>query len=381
MKITNVVPYHLAFPLSKKDVIRTSQMVFDTRSVVVVKVVTDEGLVGWGESLGQPEVMLPVVEYVLKPLLVGQNPLDTGVRWSSMARGSWFRPQTAAQVEALSAVDIALWDIKGKALGQPISTLLGGAYRQEIPVYATGLYFDTSSALGEEANRHLANGFTAMKMKIGYPEGIRRDLERVKTVRDTIGPDVSLMVDANGKYDLSTAIAISQKLADFDVVWLEEPLKPVGPHHDLESYNRLKARTRVPVAWGEGQYLLAEVKDFLIKRAIDIIQPDVCRFGGLTESFRVSQLAAQFNIRFAPHFWTTGIGLAATLHLAAASEQHFICEYDQSPNPLRDNLTTTSFEVREGKVRVPAGPGLGVEINEEIFEQYCVSDPPKKRGS
>lgn len=374
MKITSISSYHVAYPLPQGEEIRSSQMIFDERSVVVVKVETDEGLVGWGESLGQPEITIPVIDNVLTPLIIGKDPLDTGVLWSSMARGTWFRAQSGVLVEALSALDIALWDIKGKALEKPIYSLLGGAFRTRIPVYATGMYLNSAENLQQEAEKHISNGFLALKMKIGYPEGIERDLERISQVRQVIGPEIKLMVDANGKYDLSTAISISQELAAFDVCWLEEPLKPNGPYHDLDGYRQLKALSGVPIAWGEGQYLVAEIKDYLVDRVIDIIQPDVCRFGGITETYRVSPFASQFNIRFAPHFWTTGIGLAATLQISAAADQNFlISEFDQSFNPLREELTNPEFKVIDGKVNVPEGSGLGVEINEEFLKKCVVN--------
>lgn len=372
VKIRDVVPYHLQCSLSEEEVFRTPDTIYDKREIVVVKVYTDEGLVGLGECIGVPDVVIPIIENVLKPLIIGEDPLDTSVLWSTMLRGIYFRAQTATWVEALSGIDIALWDIKGKALNLPIHKLLGGPYRQSIPVYANGLYLDTLEALERGAVSYVERGFKAIKMKLGYPGGIRQDIESVSRVRRVIGDDIVLMIDSLEQYDLSTAVILSEELAGYDISWMQDPLKPVfGPHYDLEGYQQLKAKISIPIAWGAGEYLLAGSKDYLVKRCVDIVQADVCRSGGITECSRIAVVAKLFGVRYSPHFWTTGIGLAATLHLSAAAQDNFlICEYDQSPNPLREELVVPPPVFDKSALAVPQGAGLGVELDEKAFHKY-----------
>lgn len=370
MKITNITTRHLQCPLPAAASITTSQKEYRTREVAVVTVETDEGLSGTGESLGHPPVVISIIQNCLAPLLIGQSPEDINRLWEIMLRGCWFRSQTGIPVEAMSAIDIALWDLKGKALGVPVYSLLGGAFRKEIPVYATGMYFKDPVELAEEASALVETGFRAVKMKIGYPEGPKKDIDQVARVRAAIGDQTGLMVDANGAYDVPTAAALSRELRYLDVRWFEEPLRAHGPHHDLEGYRQLKRNSEVPIAWGEAEYLTDGILPYLMNRCVDILQPDVCRFGGISECVRAVHAARLFHTRYAPHFWTTGIGLAATLHLAAAAGSVFlVCEFDQSINPLRDHILEEPFVLSNGCLRVPDGPGLGITVNADWLDR------------
>lgn len=374
MKIANITTRHLRCALPASASITTSQREYNTREVALVIVETDNGLTGVGESLGYPPVVISIIQNCLAPLLIGQPADDIHRLWQTMLRGSWFRSQSGVSVEALSAIDIALWDLKGKALGVPVYSLLGGASRKEIPVYATGMYFKDAEELVDEAAALVEAGFRSVKMKIGYPEGVQKDIAQVSRVRSAIGDQIALMVDANGAYGVPEAIAVSRELRYMDVRWMEEPLRAYGPHHDLDGYRQLKLNSEVPIAWGEAEYLTEGILPYLTGRCIDVLQPDVCRFGGITECQRAIVAARLFNTRYAPHFWTTGIGLAATLHLAAAAGDHFLlCELDQSLNPMRDQILEEPFVLKDGALRVPDGPGLGITLNHEWLDSELQS--------
>ena len=357
------------------------------RGALLVEVRTDDGLVGWGEAGAgwEQEAARAVVETMFRPLLLGRNPLDVEVAWqalhAAMLNGGLAR---GIAVQALSGVDIALWDLAGKALGQPVYRLLGGAYRDRVTAYATGLYYtetrDQTAALVDEARRYVAEGFRGVKMKVGglTPEA---DLRNVRAVREAIGPSTFLSVDANQAYNAFTAVRVGRGLEEADVLWLEEPV----PFDDLEGYLQVKSALRVAIAGGEALYTRFAFRDFIARRAFDIAQPDVTNVGGLTEARRIVGLASTFGVQCYPHVWGTPVALAAGLHLLAAipssptcrSPQPFlqepVLEFDRTPNPLREELAEHRFTLTDGAVAVPQGPGLGVEPDPEAIERYRVT--------
>lgn len=356
------------------------------RGGLLVEVATDEGLVGWGEAGAgwEQEPARAVIDSMFRPLLLGRNPLDTAVIWdtlhAAMLNGGLAR---GVAVQALSGVDIALWDLAGKALGVPVCQLLGGAHRDRIVAYATGLYYtetaDQTAALVREAEGYLAQGFRGMKMKVGgLPP--TEDLRNVAAVRAAIGPDTILAVDANQAFNAYTAIRIGRGLEEADVLWLEEPV----PHDDLEGYRQVKSALRVAIAGGEALYTRFAFRDFLAHRALDIAQPDVTNVGGLTESRRIAALTTTFGVQCFPHVWGTPIALAAGLHLLASLPpmpscrtplpflQEPVLELDRTPNPLRDELSSHRFDLVDGAIAVPTGPGLGVEPDRAALERFRV---------
>jgi D-galactarolactone cycloisomerase len=363
-----------------------SQAFGNTRSAVLVEVVTDEGLSGWGEcGAGRhQEPARHFVESFYRPLLLGKNPLDVERLWetcyavlvtSGLTRGS--------TIQALSGVDIALWDLRGKILGQPIYQLLGGAFRERAMAYATGLYYtdeaDHRAALRDEAAGYVAQGFRAVKMKIGGASP-REDLRRAEAVRQAIGPDVHLMIDANQGYNVFTAKAVGRAMAALDVGWFEEPL----PADDVDGYLELKASLPLALAGGEALYTRFAMREFIARRAFDIVQPDACNTGGITEFRRIAALASTWGVQVNPHVWGTPVALATGLHLIAALPptphcrvptpfyQEPVLEFDQTPNPLRTDLAVAPFRLHEGYLDVPQGPGLGITLDRRAIEHYCL---------
>jgi D-galactarolactone cycloisomerase len=352
-----------------------------SRQYLIVRITTSDGTIGYGECWGPIAGNDRVVEEVIAPLLVGQDPTDTARLWEQVHFKLRWAYHSFAPYSALSGADIALWDLKGKLLGQPAHKLLGGAFRNSVPAYATGHYFrrvdslqDQISAVLEEARSHLDRGFRTLKLKIGLGLlgwSVEADISLMRALREEVGSDVSLMVDANCAYSLPEAIRVGRAAEELDIAWFEEPLPP----EDLDNYARLTAKLDVPVAAGESWALLSQFSEVFRRQAVSIAQPDVCSAGGITETRRIADLAHALNVACIPHVWGTPIALAASLHVLATLPRHALLEFDQSENAIREGLLAEPFSISsDGTVTVPDGPGLGIEIDEERLEKFRVSD-------
>ncbi len=282
-------------------------------------------------------------------------------------------------VAAMSAIDTALWDIKGKALGLPVYKLLGGGHRDFVTPYATGLYFtkeegDFTTPAVEEALSYKELGFTGVKMKIALPRA--QELKRVQAVREALGDDIELMVDANHGYNLYDAQWLAKEFEGLGISWFEEPISP----HDLKGYADLRTKTSIPLAGGENAFTRYAFKEIIDSRAMDIIQPDICCCGGITEDMKISTLAEAGGINLITHVWGSAVGLHAALQVMAAlppaphtwKPAPMWMEYEQTESPFRDLLVIEPLFQKDGKVTVPQKPGLGFTINQEIIDKYRV---------
>ena len=379
MKITDVKTYVLQAILENQG-FGWSQRVTDRRQTAICVVTTDEGITGLGEAFyfgGPAGLAADMIDNALGPLIVGKDPLDTGVIWDFLY--NWTRDQgmKGLTISALSAVDIALWDIKGKALELPVHKLLGGAYRRQARVYATGLYEpqnvpDITEALIKEALGYKEAGFSGMKLKVGY--GIDTDLKYIKAIREAIGEDLFLMVDANHAYNAGEAIRLAREMEPFHIHWFEEPVPP----EDIDGYIEVKNSSVVPVAGGECEYTRYGFRELIQRRAVDILQPDLCAAGGFSEMTKIVAMASAANMPVIPHVWGTNVGLAAALQLFAAlpnfPERRFpaepFFEYDRSPNPLRDGVTVEKFKMKNGYLDIPERPGLGITLDPAFVEKH-----------
>ncbi len=379
MKIQSVETFLLESPLETP--FAWSQGSAEKRTALICKITTDDGLVGWGEGGGSPSQT--VIHDIFAPLLLGEDPGNINRLWHKMFGSIHNDNQTGGfGGGALSGVDIALWDIAGKSSGKSVAALLGGAVREKVPVYATGLYYredEGYAKLKEEAVSYVEAGYKGMKTKIGGLS-VKDDVERVRTIRNAIGDDLFLMVDANKAYNVSTAIDIGNRLADLDIHWFEEPLVA----NDVEGYREVKAGQPLTLAGGEVWYNRFEARDFLARRALDIAQPDVRFIGGITEFRNVAAMANAMGIQVNPHVWGSAIMISASISLASTFppcpyariprpyEQEVVMEFDQTPNPMRNELASIAFEQSGGLVEVPRGPGLGLEIDESSVKRFCV---------
>ena len=374
MKIQSVEAIVLRAKLSKR--FGWSQHWTDTRATTLIRIRTDNGIEGIGECCGPPESAKVIIDDLYTPTIVGRDPFDSDVIWMDLYQDFRQYARRGLAIQALGGVDIALWDIKGKAVGKPVYQLMGGAFRHTVQAYATGMYYtdgpDQPKRLADEAMGYVAQGFAAVKMKVGF--GVKEDLLNVRTVRNAIGEDIDLMVDANYAYDARTAIQLGRELEQLNVAWFEEPVTP----EDLDGYCEVKAALDIPIAGGEAEFTRFGLRDLITRRAVDIVQPDCCSCGGLSEGKRVAEMAHTHNTQTTPHVWGTNIGRAASLHLTAtlpptpprlnAAIPPF--EYDLTEHPIREAITQESFDVVDGRIDVPDRPGLGVTLNEEAVASF-----------
>jgi D-galactarolactone cycloisomerase len=378
MKVIEVKTHSLSSPV--KEPYANSIGWVKRRSTVLVEVITDDGVTGWGEALCHglqpPEVCASVVETALKPIILGQDPFDVEVLWEKMHHLTLSFGSKGTVPIAMSAVDVALWDCIGRALGKPVYKLLGGAYRTEVHPYATGFYRHAGLSYPEaavaEARRHLNNGFRAMKLKIGF--GIEEDTELILAVREAVGPKVTLMLDANCGYSVLSARRLMKAIEKADIYFFEEPISP----EDIEGYQELKSLGQMFIATGENEYTRYGFRDWIARRAVDIIQPDLSVAGGFSECKKILALAQAFHVALLPHVWGSGVGLAAAMQFLAIVPPtplsmkpiEPMLEFDQSAHPFRQELIFNAIQNENGIVKVPDRPGIGVEINREILEKY-----------
>jgi L-alanine-DL-glutamate epimerase-like enolase superfamily enzyme len=339
----------------------------------IVEVLTDESLIGIGSVYTSKALTTGAVQ-LLRPLLIGER-IDEPARVTEKLRQSTFWQGRGGSVEhAISGIDIALWDLFGKVCNQPVSRLLGGCYRQKIKPYGSML-FEEPPLLRERLEQTIARGFKAIKL--GWRPFGRRDRKTdellMKTARDTVGPEIELMVDAGGSeqfwpHGYKWALETAKMLRDFDVVWFEEALSP----DDLEGFIELRRHAPLPIATGEVLTRRQSFRPFLERGAVDIIQPDATKCGGITESLRIAWMAYDHNVLYVPHGWNTAIGLAADLHLTAAVPVARYVEY-LTPCVYLDELITEPFRPHaDGLLTVPERPGLGIELNPEALKRFGV---------
>lgn len=352
---------------------------FDRRQHCLVEVVCDDGTRGWGECLG-PVLPNAAMVNAYAGLLIGCDPLETEVLWLKLYHAFRDQGQRGLAMTALSGIDIALWDIKGKHFGVPVSTLLGGRFRESVRAYATGGFWpegaDRIAAITREVKGYVEEGFHAVKIKIGF--GRDEDLATIAAVRDVIGPATHLMIDANHGYDAIEATAVGRAAEQYGVDWFEEPVLPEEP----TVYARVRASQPLPVAGGETWHGRHAVQQALTAGAVDILQPDVCGSGGFTEFRRLVDMAELAGVRVVPHVWGSGVALAAALHCHAALPPNPprprplepILEFDRTINPCRQAVLMVPIEHHLGVVNVPDGPGLGIEINREALTRFALKE-------
>ena len=375
MKIASVTCTRLAATPPRP--VQFSIGTFSTFYAAVVEVRTDDGLVGVGECIARraPEVVATIVDRLLAPLLIGRDPWDVEGLWDEMLAllRRWGHSRGFV-LEAMSGIDIALWDLLARSVGKPLYKFLGGAGRDRVRCYVSKVYFDEIPRMAEEARRLASQGHTAVKVQVGWPEargGHRADVRTVRAVREAVGPDVEVMVDANGAYDVGTAVRVGRQLEEFNLAWLEEPV----PADDLDGYAHLHRSVRVPLAAGETEFGLYGFRDLIARGCVDILQPEVARIGGVTATRRLWALAHAHNLPVAPHTgFSGGVAHLASLHLAAATPNFYTYEYMGAPsiqNPLRDIFTVPFPAPREGMIALPQGPGLGLDLDPQALMRYA----------
>jgi len=379
MTITDVRTHCLASDLAQPFAF--SQGWVQKRGACLVEIRTDDGLTGWGEALCQglqpPQIAAAAIESALKPLLLGADPLQIEPLWHRMYTRTRDFGMKGAMIAAISGVDIALWDIAGKRLGQPVWRLLGGAHRERVQIYATGFYRVTgqgeAARLADEARQRAAEGFKFLKIKLGF--GVADDLAVMQAVARAIeGQGLGLMIDTNHAYGVADAVRLGRALAPLELRWYEEPVAA----EDLAGYRELRAKLDVPVAGGENEFTVFGFRQLLEARAVDIAQPDVCASGGFTACRHIAALALAHGVQVNPHVWGSSVGQAASLHLICtlpiANPSLFadepVFEYDCSAHPFRETLVDRPLQHSGGWLELPTAPGLGVEVDRGTLERY-----------
>lgn len=370
MKIVDIRTILLRAPLTAEGRVRSRTGTRQHRYATLLEVRTDSGLTGLGSCSGNGPLIEAVVTGVLKPLLIGMDPSDIRGIWERLYFGAGVRVfgSRGIGVVALSGVDTALWDIRGKCEGRPVYELLGGARRDEVEVYATALYPEAVGAVVEKARAFCEAGFRGIKIKVGFD--LARDIEIVTAVRAALGDAYPLMTDANMGYELEAARVAADAYRELGIRWLEEPLFL----EDVEGHAQLREASGLAIALGENLHTRFAFDAFLRREAVDVLQPDVARAGGISEVCQIAALAQSRARPISLHTFGDGIALAASLHLATAIENSMVMEFDTVQNPLRTELLTEPLVPREGRMKAPEGPGLGVRLDVEALERYRYED-------
>lgn len=377
MKIACIRTHHVRCDLQKP--FGFSQWCYDQRNVLIVEVIADNGVSGWGECYGPADVIQAAVEKFYAPKILGMEAMSTDALWHHMWRLSLDFARSGIMMAAMSGIDMALWDLKGKALSISVSELMGGRLREKIPCYATGMYFrdipekELIVSLVDEAVEYANQGFTAMKIKVG--KNINFDRELILAMRTAL-PNMVLAADSNHAYDLPEAIKIGRLLDENDFAWFEEPLSPEHPG----LFSQLHSKIDIALATGECEQTRYGFQRLIASGGIQLVQADLAYCGGPSEALKIRALASANGLNMIPHVWGTQLNLAAATHFLSsayhepgrAQEPNLFLEYDRTENPLRDELYLSSVKVERGIAVVPSGPGLGVDINTSMLPEFVV---------
>ena len=389
MKVSKVEVFPLFVPLSEAidapvsipHADKVQGIVFGGYRATIVRITTDTGLVGYGECMTRlaPKALKAIIEDIT-PLVLDTDPLQPERTWEVLYATMMHRGHNRGFfIEAISGIDIALWDIRAKAFGQPLYMFLGGRQRDLIPCYASSLRMREESIVLATAREFLESGFRSIKIKLGKnPEGYLRDIRLVESIRREVGDDVTLTVDANCGYheDCKLALRVGRELEKLGVYWFEEPISP----DNVRGYKFLADNLDMAVAWGESSFTRFDFAQMFAERCVDIVQPNPCRVGGLTEIARIAHMSQSFHIPYAPHTGScSALCLAVSLHIATALPNLLTFEVMRSDwsradrNPLRHDLLVEPYDVFEnGFLRAPPPdrPGIGIDVNEEILHRY-----------
>jgi L-alanine-DL-glutamate epimerase-like enolase superfamily enzyme len=370
LKIAKVEYLRLSYPYTPEETWSWPGGTYHGWTTGLVLVWDDEGRYGVGEigdGMTAPGVVPAMVEQ-LTPQLIGSDPRNIrGVKERLyLANPGWGR--RGLGISVIGGIELALFDLVGKALGVPVHVLLGGATRTRLPVYASGGVDSTVEELARELRAHVDRGFQAVKVRIG--RGDEEDLKVASAARGAVGDDVRLILDYGASYlprpNVVEVSRLARRLEAYDPFWLEEPLHP----DDLAGHRRLRQATSIPIAAGENTRTIHEVRQFLDAEAVDIIQTDAIYAGGLLEQLEIGMMAARAGVAFAPHSWGGAAGLLAAIHICACLPGALVVEYSQARNPLRERMLVEPLRMEDGELVVPEAPGLGIELAPEVIEAF-----------
>ncbi len=366
MKIDRLETIHLCFEYDEGFTYAGGTC--SARVTTLVLVHTDTGAVGIGSGYSHPGLMELVLQHQLAPFLQGEDPTQVEALWEKMYRITRWYGRKGAAMTAVGALDTALWDLRGQAAGQPVWRLLGGQ-QSTCPAYASALLWNDVDALAAEAARHIENGFRRVKMRLGRSS--EYDVAAVQAVRQAIGPDNDMLVDGSMRYNNQTAREMAAQLETHSAFWFEEPFEP----ENLEAFTSLRQDVRVPLAAGENEFGLQGFQELIRNQAVDIVQPDASRCGGITETKRVADAAQAAGLRVATHSWSDALAIVANAHVISNAPNGITVEVDQTGNPLVEQLLNEPLDITDGQLALSEAPGLGVSLNQAVIESHRLTDP------
>jgi len=358
-----------------------SQWHYDTRQALLVELVDDSGAIGWGECYGPAEVTQAAINSFYAPLLIGWNPLHNEAAWQHCWRASLDFARKGIMTGAMSGLDMAMLDLKGKMLNASASELMGGRFRDELPCYATGMYFrkvpepQLVDLILKEAADYVEQGYGALKIKVG--KNVAFDKKLAAEMRRAF-PSIRLMADSNHAYDLPEAIEIGRVLDEHGYAWFEEPLSPeLSPQ-----YRQLSDKLDLPLATGECEQTRWGFQNLLAAGGVQIAQPDLSYCGGPSEALKIRSIASSLGINVVPHVWGTMLNLASATHFLASTYVEPgrsevappLLELDRTPNPMRDEMYAVFPDISGGVIKVPSAPGLGVEPDRAAMKSFCIQE-------
>jgi D-galactarolactone cycloisomerase len=384
MIITNIEAFWLRCPIAKEKQHRSDYGLLTDFDMTLVVVTTDSGLQGFGEakaavgSSGVCASIVTCVEKELKPLLLGKDARYISRIWEhiyngsrdhyALSRGRKFPilGRRGITISAMSGIDTALWDLKGKAVGVPVADLLGGSCREHMQAYASGGWAGTDT-IGEQLNSYVNKGFEGVKMRVGImDQTVQESVKRVKAAREALGNGIKLMADAHGTFSVAEAKQFCRGVEDCNLYWFEEPISPDNRHGTAE----VRASTCIPIAAGESEYTAFDIRDLVEIRALDVLQPDAAIIGGITEAMRVAHLAHTYQLELAPHCWGSAFSFMAGVNVAFAAPAAVVIEFSLGGNPMMYDLVNEKIEVVNGMIAAPTAPGLGLSPNWAFVKEF-----------
>ncbi|NSL87170.1 mandelate racemase/muconate lactonizing enzyme family protein [Chitinophaga sp. Mgbs1] len=384
MKIANVEAFWLRCPIPEEKQHISDYGLLTNFDMTLVVITTEDGLQGFGEakaavgSSGACASIVHCIENDLKPVLLGKDVKDITRLWEEMyngtrdhyalAKGRKFPVlgRRGLTISAMSGIDIALWDLKGKMLNAPVMDLLGGACRNEMPAYASGGWADVDN-IGAQLNGYVNKGFRGVKMRVGVMDKtVQNSIDRVKAARAAIGPDIKLMADAHGTFSVPEAKQFCHGVQDCNLYWFEEPISPDNKRGTAE----VRRATHIPIAAGESEYTSFDINELLELRGIDVVQPDAAIIGGISETMRVAHLASVHQLELAPHCWGSIVSFMAGINVAFASPAATIIEFSLGGNPMMYELVKEQITVTNGMISAPVAPGLGVVPDWDFVREF-----------
>lgn len=384
MRISNIEAFWLRCPIESEKQHRSDYGLLTHFDMTLIVVTADNGLQGFGEakaavgSSGSCASIVSCIENEIKPQLLGKDAHQITRIWEyvyngtrdhyALSRGRKFPilGRRGLAISALSGVDMALWDLKGKALGTPVTQLLGGSCRDEMQAYASGGWANAKE-IGAQLTGYVAKGFQGVKMRVGVMDTtVKESVKRVQAARETLPDNVKLMADAHGTFSVPEAKKFCEGVADCDLYWLEEPISPDNRQGTAE----VRASTSIPIAAGESEYTAFDMRDMIQLRALDVLQPDCAIVGGITEAMRIAHLAHTYQLELAPHCWGSAFSFMAGVSVAFAAPSANVIEFSLGGNPMMYNLVNEKIEVKKGMISAPNKPGLGLTPNWDFVKEY-----------